>query len=592
MCGIYGIVQPDARASSLLAHGEKANQIQAHRGPDQTGLEQGQGWLLAHRRLSIYDLSENGLQPLHYGHLRIVFNGAIYNFPELKKTLTALGHSFRTETDTEVILAAYQEWGTTCFQRFNGMWAIAIINESENTLLLSRDRIGIKPLYLYQAAGLLAFASEPKALRLTVGQGEQLNMEVVGDFLKHGWQDHRPESIWAGIRQFPAGHYAVCPLDRPAALKFFRYYALPATPDNKNEKELLNELRGLLADSVRLRSRSDVGCGLTLSGGIDSSSIAGLLGEEHRTYSALFQNTPYDESQYVKAVTAQTGQPNFPLYPTWQNFLDSYQSCAAGQDQPLASAAVVIHYRLMQLVHSTGEKVILNGQGADEIGAGYDKFYPPYLREKRQEGLRSGIIAGVQVLRQLRMAPDKLAGRLQRRFSKIAPSPFLAPAFSALPSFQQPPDKDIRNTSINLLRGVGLPVLLRHEDRSAMAFGIESRPPFLDYRIIELLLQAPADFKLKNGIRKWGIRESVRELLPEEVYHRKRKLGFATPQHRWLEQQADFFLQPILEYTAKTGAFLQPEAYVFAKQVLTKRQTRHYAQIWRWWAWSIFHETT
>ncbi len=591
MCGLYGILQPGATAATLRAFGLAGNLAQAHRGPDQAGLESGDGWLLAHRRLSIYDLSDKGRQPLHYGTLRIIFNGAIYNFPELRKELESLGHTFRTDTDTEVILAAYREWADRCFERFNGMWALAIIDAAQQTLLLARDRIGIKPLYLFQQQGLLAFASETRALRTTVGKGDALHLEVAGDFLRNGWQDHRPESIWAGIRQFPAGHYAVCPLQQPDQLKFTRYYQLPTEKSVRNESELLEELRELLADSVRLRARSDVGCGLTLSGGIDSSSIAGLLGPGHRTYSALFPDTPYDESPFVAAVLRHTGQENHPFYPGWTDFVSDYRSTAAGQDQPLASAAVVLHYGLMRLVQSTGEKVILNGQGADEIGAGYDKFYPPYLRERYREGWLKGLRASSQVLRHLRLAPDKLAGRLQRRFGRPLPDPFLAPALRAPSAFRQPAATEIRTTSINLLTGNGLPALLRHEDRSAMAFGIESRPPFLDYRVVDFLLKAPADFNLKNGIRKWGIRESVRSLLPDEVYHRKRKLGFATPQHRWLEEHPDFFLGPLKHYAAGPEALITRQAVTFAEQVLQRRQHRHYAQVWRWWAWAIFRET-
>lgn len=590
MCGIYGIVQPGARAAELRLTGEKANVLQAHRGPDQQGIASEDGWLLAHRRLSIYDVSESGRQPLNYGpDLSIVFNGAIYNFPELREQLRKEGFAFQSQTDTEVILAAYRAWGTGCFARFNGMWALAILDLSRRELVLSRDRIGIKPLYLHRAGGQLSFASEPLALRKTVGRGSELNLGVARDFLVHGWQDHRPESIWAGIRQFPAGHFAVCPLEQPEQLVFTQYYELPNATRQRPEAELKEELNTLLTDSVRLRTRSDVGCGLTLSGGIDSSSIAGLLGPGHRTYSALFPGTPYDEQPFVEAVIRKTGLPNYSLYPSWQDFLAEYEACAAGQDQPLASAAVVIHYRLMRLVQQTGEKVILNGQGADEIGAGYDKFYGPYLREMRRRGTLHGLRATARVASQLRMAPDKLAARLQRLTGNPAPTNFLT-NFDQLGStpFRRSPDTDVLQTSVNLLTEVGLPVLLRHEDRSAMAFGIESRPPFLDYRLVDFLLAAPTDFKLKNGVRKAGIRESLRPFLPEEVYARKRKLGFATPQHRWLEAHAEFFLGPIREYVNQPNALLKPAAAAFAQDVLSRRKTGHYPLVWRWWGWAVF----
>ena len=589
MCGIYGIIQPDASADDLRPLGEAANQVQAHRGPDQTGVSANNGWLLAHRRLSIYDVSESGRQPLNYAdQLTIVFNGAIYNFPELKEELQAKGYTFQSTTDTEVILAAWLAWGADCFARFNGMWALAIFDRKEQQLILSRDRIGIKPLYIHQATGSLAFASEPRTLRETVVKEAGLNLDIARDFLVHGWQDHRPESIWNGIRQFPAGHYAVCPLDAPNELTFSSYYQLPTTTKPGSITPLQEEFQALLTDAVKLRTRSDVGCGLTLSGGIDSSSIAAVMGPGHRSYSALFPGTPYDESPYVAAVIRDTGLTNHPLLPTWDDFLNGYEACALGQDQPLASAAVVIHYRLMQLVQATGEKVILNGQGADEIGAGYDKFYGPYLREKRNQGMLPGVKAALQVAKNYRMAPDKLSTRLQRRFGNLAPETFLAPAFSAPETFVRNLDTDVLSTSINLLTQVGLPVLLRHEDRSAMACGIESRPPFLDFRIVDFLLSAPTEFKLHNGVRKAGIRESLKSLLPKEVYARKRKLGFATPQQRWLEEHSGFFLEEIKTYLARPAPLLSPACYQFAQRVLKRRQTRHYPLVWRWWAWAVF----
>ncbi|MFK8163797.1 MAG: asparagine synthase (glutamine-hydrolyzing) [Lewinella sp.] len=589
MCGIYGIVHPGTKADDLRHMGQVANQLQAHRGPDNTGTRATNGWLLAHRRLSIYDVSESGHQPFNYAdRLTIVFNGAIYNFPELREELRALGYAFQSTTDTEVILAAWLAWGPDCFPRFNGMWALAIIDLQEQKLILSRDRIGIKPLYLHQDSGLLAFASEPRALRETVAKGNGLNLEVAQDYLLHGWQDHRPESIWAEINQFPAGNYAVCPLNAPDKLTYHSYYQLPTANFPGPTTSLQEEFKELLTDAVRLRTRSDVGCGLTLSGGIDSSSIAAVMGPDHRSYSALFPDTPYDESTYVKAVVRETAMSNHPLLPTWDDFLRGYEACALGQDQPLASAAVVIHYRLMQLVQSMGEKVILNGQGADEIGAGYDKFYGPYLREMRHQGFFAGIKATWQVAKNYRMAPDKLSTRLQRRFGFLAPERFLAPAFSAKETFLRSPDSDVLTTSINLLTQVGLPVLLRHEDRSAMACGIESRPPFLDFRIVDFLLSSPTEFKLRNGVRKAGIRESLRDLLPHEVYTRKRKLGFATPQQRWLEEHSDFFLEEIRAYLHRPDTLLRASCYPFAKRVLEHRQTRHYPLVWRWWSWAVF----
>lgn len=567
-----------------------ANAEQAHRGPNQEGVAEGEGWLLSHRRLAIFDLSDQGRQPLTLGpDLTIVFNGAVYNFPELREQLRRSGGTFVSDTDTEVILAAYREWGTDCFARFNGMWAIAIIDAKARRLVLSRDRVGIKPLYVNASSSQLSFASETRALRLSTGSRASLNLEVAGDFLQHGWQDHRPETCWEGIRQFPAGHFAVYDLDTLKLISRQAYNFFPQEEDKRATPALLEQFRALLTDSVRLRTRSDVGYGLTLSGGIDSSAIAGLLGRGNRTYSVRFPGTVYDESTYIDSVLAHRSLSNESIVPSWADFIADHEACQYAQDQPLASAAVVAHYALMKRIGAKGERVVLNGQGADEIGAGYDKFYLPYLKEQwRKNKLTAGVEA-LQIARTLKIAPDQFTNRFSRLMGSESLSRFLAPELlEAASSFQRLPDSDIRQTSVNLLTGVGMPVLLRHVDRNSMAFGIESRPPFLDYRIVNFLLAAPAGFKIRNGIRKWGIRESVRPLLPRLVYERKRKLGFATPQNRWMEEHSAFFAEGIRAYTASNEALLLPAAAEFAAAVLSRRRSVHYPTVWRWWAWANF----
>ncbi len=590
MCGIFGIVQPGARPDELVSLGQQANVLQAHRGPDHEGLLQEEGWLLAHRRLAIFDISNQGKQPLQREKgLRIVFNGAVYNFPELRDELRKLGHHFASDTDTEVVLAAYQAWGMACFARFNGMWAIAIIDTEAKRLVLSRDRVGIKPLYLHTRSGQLAFASETYALRQAVGNGAALNLAVAEDFLLHGWQDHRPETLWEGIRQFPAGHFEVYALDTLQLVERAAYVGFPKADRHGELPELQEEFLALLTDSVRLRTRSDVGYGLTLSGGIDSSAIAGLLPPGSRTYSVRFPGTVYDESRYVDAVVQHRALKNDSLTPGWASFVADCGACQFYQDQPLASAAVVAHFSLMRLIAGKGEKVILNGQGADEIGAGYDKFYAPYLKEKLRAGKLAGLKAGLYTMKNLRLAPDQLTSRVLRLSGQTAPSTFFAPALRAQKSTHvRLTSETVRGTSEGLLTEVGLPVLLRHVDRNTMAFGIEGRPPFLDYRIVDFLLSAPLDFKIRYGIRKWGIRESVKPILPQTVYARKRKLGFATPQVRWMEANPDFFMQVIRAYCDKPDALLSQRVVPFFEEVLRKRKRRYYPMLWRFWAWGSF----
>ncbi|MBC6996573.1 asparagine synthase (glutamine-hydrolyzing) [Neolewinella lacunae] len=591
MCGIYGTLQPSAPAAALAAAGSRAQALQAHRGPDQSGQLQGPGWLLAHRRLSIFDPSEGGRQPLQRDDLVLVFNGAIYNYLELRTELEKAGHTFQTNTDSEVILAAFQAWGSACFARFNGMWALAILDTRSRRITLSRDRFGIKPLYLRRGPGQLTFASEPRAIRESDGLGSATDPTLATEFLLHGWQDHRPQTLWQGIEQFPAATYRTYGLDHLTTLEEDVYYQLP-TPGSLGLSlaDFTATLRHHLVESVRLRTRSDVGYCLTLSGGIDSSGLAGIIHRETsdapKTFSALFPGTPYDETPYVKAVLRHTGLENVGYQPTWEQFKADLAACQYHQDQPLASAGVVGHYGLIRSIQGSGQKVLLNGQGADEIAGGYDKFYLPLLRQQFHSAPLQALQNVSGYLRHHRWAGAKIRQRLGPAAS--LPTLHRPGEAAGAPPFQRSPDATVYATSVNLLREVGLPSLLRHEDRNTMAFGVESRVPYLDYRVVDLLLAAPPAYKIRAGVRKFGLRQALHLYLPPEVLNRHDKLGFATPQTEWMESHPDFFLGPIQTYCQLPGALLNTGAYNWCRGVLARRQRSHYGQVWRCWAWAVF----
>ena len=560
----------------------------------------GPGWVLAHRRLAVFDVSAQGGQPMRGWDHTIVFNGAVYNYPELRTELEGAGYQFRSKTDTEVLLAAFVEWGTDCFRRFNGMWALAIRRHRDGCITLSRDRFGIKPLY-YTLAGGLTFASEPDAIVRTT-QTSGFDHTIAQEFVSYGWQDHRTETLWTGINQFPAGHYAtVCP-DTTHQLSPIAYYDLAAevraTLVPPSELAALAKLRKLLQSSVTLRTQSDVGRCITLSGGIDSSSITGLMvaGTDIRpqTFSVLFPGTEVDESAYVASINEKYGLESASYTPEYNDFLDAYSAAQRVQGQPLASMAVVIHYNLMRRIQANNQKVLLNGQGADEIGAGYDKFYLPLLREQMRGNPLAALATLVNYARYHSLDTTKMASRLfpllarKRKAEGGIPPDLLRTNFdrvAAVP-FVRSDDQDVYSTSVNLLREVGLPVLLRHEDRNTMAFGLESRAPFLDHRVVEYLLALPKELKIRRGVRKYAIREACRDVLSPQVYNRHDKLGFATPTAYWMGQDAERYLGAIRGGVQQQ--YFTELTFERCRQALLKRRVGEYGFVFRCWAWMQF----
>ena len=525
-----------------------------------------------------------------------MFNGAIYNFRELREELRAVGYVFHSQTDTEVILAAFDRWGKACFDRFVGMWALAIYTPATGALLLCRDRFGIKPLYYSEWQGF-SFASETRALRETLHPRPRPNLTVAAEFINYGWQDHRPDSLYEGISQLPAGH--LLEVSRMPALTVGKptcYYRLSQrvaqTEVPQSRLAAAQHLRRLLSESVRLRTRSDVGFALTLSGGIDSSAIAGIVGGEAglapATFSALFPGTPYDESTYVAAVNQRWKLPGHPYLPSYEDFLADVESCQYYQDQPLSSIAVVTHFSLMRRIGEAGERVILNGQGADEILAGYDKFYLARLRELKQQGRGIGILRLLYNYgRHHRLQPTKVWGKALTYLRPQHKQAMLGPYFDNLEApFVRASDGDIRSTSMNLIGEVGLPVLLRHEDRNTMAFGLESRVSFLDHRLVEFALAVPAVWKIRRGVRKSLLREACDDLLPPVVRQRYDKLGFATPQYEWMERDAPRYLEAARQ--GEQAGYFSTTARRRCELALRERRRGDYAFVFRCWAWMQF----
>jgi asparagine synthase (glutamine-hydrolysing) len=504
----------------------------------------------------------------------IVYNGEVYNHVELRSELEAIGHGFKSHTDTEVILAAYAEWGTACLARLNGMFAFVLLDRSTGSVFAARDRFGVKPLYYwFTPEGVLAFASEPKQFTALPGWEARLNGQVAYEFLNWGVSDHTRETFFASVRQLRAGEavqFTLNDLPRLAEERRLHPYAWYVLPDVRFAGSLeaaAERWRTLLAESVRLRLRADVPVGSCLSGGLDSSSIVcmvhSLLRDKatsamQQTFSACSEDRRFDERHFVDAVTDRTSVAARHVYPTVEGLWGALDRITWHQDEPFGSTSIYAQWLVFALAHDHGVKVMLDGQGADEILGGYHGFFAPFLArlilglrlgELRQElaALRnvhgySGCWAIKQVMNAvlpagLREPARRLVGKTHsgthvidlERLSAAPRDPFLDER-GKRPS-------SMRELSVNQLTATNLQMLLHWEDRDSMAHSIEARVPFLDYRLVEFTLGLPDEYKIRDGLTKRVLRIALADMLPESVRARTDKLGFVTPEQAWMQEQ-------------------------------------------------------
>jgi asparagine synthase (glutamine-hydrolysing) len=505
------------------------------------------------RRLAILDLSQGGHQPLTDESQRtwLVYNGEIYNFMELRHELLSHGHKFTSSSDTEVLLKAYLEWGPDCLSRLNGMFAFALWDGNQNRLFCARDRLGVKPFYFWQNSDEFVFASNLAALLSVpaVRRSTTINDGLVYDYLRWGWLDHSDETFFHPIKKLPPGSTLYLTCGQAGLQTSVQSWWDPA---ERNETQLSDReseelVRSLLTDSVRLRLRSDVDVASCLSGGLDSSSIVALASRERepvgsplQTFTIATDVQAYNERPYAEQVIHATGSIGNFCYPASRNFWADLPAVTAAQEEPFGGASVYGQWLLMQHISSRGIKVVLDGQGADELFCGYTKFLYLHLAQ---------LVRTTQIITALREAGSLIrnrntdllnmsAGRrylpapLQRFLSSNEAS-LLAPALRdshqdrvSIPSSYT---ESLRQYQIRDITTTSLPVLLRYEDKNSMSWSVESRLPFLDYRLVESAIALPANQKIRNGTTKSVLRRSVSDLVPSQVVHRRTKLGFVVP---------------------------------------------------------------
>jgi asparagine synthase (glutamine-hydrolysing) len=569
----------------------RMSELLVHRGPDGDGIHIDGSIGLAHRRLAIIDLSDEGRQPManEDGTLWLVFNGEIYNYRELMEELISYGHRFQSRTDSEVILHAYEEWGRDCLQRFNGMWAFALWDSRKEELFCARDRLGIKPFYYARTGDSFLFASEIKALRAHPEIGRHPDDEMVSAFLAWGLADHTDQTMFEGVFQLLPAHYMIVRkggiAEHAAFWKVTFSSALESEPDS--DERLASEFLGLLEDAVDLHLRSDVPVGTCLSGGLDSSTLTALIdralhretsGEDRprqNTFSACFEDARFDESAYIDTVVESLGVRSYRVYPDTRTIWDDLDHLLYINDEPFAALTLYSQYCVMREAQRE-VKVVLDGQGADELLAGYIAYQFCHIRGLVRE--LCILRAAREFLGVLRHHRDFLSYGLTQFFARKRRRSLLCSENSHFPRYRGTLSEALET---DLMRA-NLPYLLHWEDRTSMAFSIEARVPYLDYRVVEYLASLPADQKIRGGVTKFILRKAIRGLVPDAVRCRMDKKGFATPEEVWMQgDMSEKVLEILSSETFRNRPYWDADAVEGSYRDFLAGKAPYSSEIWR-----------
>lgn len=626
MCGIAGAVFQNLTDINVQFVTTILNSMH-HRGPD------GKGWfafdgtnrlsgiqpqniaqtklILFHTRLSIIDLSADGHQPMisSNGRYVLTYNGEIYNYLELKGELASLGYIFKTKTDSEVLLAAYSHWDVAAFTKFEGMFAFGIFDTLLNKLILVRDFFGIKPLYYCVTQGNLYFASEIKTLLQFPGVNKQVNPQNVYEYLRFGLTDHNEQTMLKDIHQLPPAHYIEIDLQNLVqSMQIKQYWQI----NNGNTQQLsleeaASQLKQIFSDNIIKHLRSDVTVGTALSGGIDSSAIVSTIKHSQpelsvNTFSYIAQDPNISEEQWIDLVAKHTNVKSYKIKPTAAELFQDLDKLILAQDEPFGSTSIYAQYRVFQLAKDTGVKVLLDGQGADEIFGGYY----PYLSAQAVSLFRQykwfDLIKFIQAAKHLPSMNGRqllfgamdyvLTLPLQKLARKFINKEF-TPAWLnmtwfienqvTIPLLRKAKGKQVLIQELHRsIQGRGLGQLLRYEDRNSMAFSIESRVPFLTPKLVNFALSLPEHYIIDlQATTKAVFRQAMQGILPEALLQRKDKVGFQTPEKAWLTSMNEYIMD-VLSVSQQDIAWLNIENAKKDWHAIVKGNKPFTSNVWRW----------
>lgn len=614
MCGINGIFSRKV-GTDFLSVGPRMNMLIKHRGPDDEGgtlfdasrayplasprsvkkleginyLEfteppaESIGWF-GHQRLSIIDLSALGHEPMadETGNYWITYNGEVYNYLELKKELQKLGVEFKSNTDSEVVLKAYIQWGEDCLHKFNGMWAFAIYNVKDQKLFASRDRFGVKPFYYFKSDTNFAFSSEQKALVMSSIIPREINKKAAFDYLAFASLENDPSGLFKGVIELEPGK--VLRLDyKNWLVEVEQYYDLKFSTkkealNSRKETEYIEEIKHLFKSSVDFRLRSDVPVGACLSGGIDSSAIVTQMAELGQkdifTFTASSKDSKFDETKYAGVVNKKVGATSNLIYPQSDDLVKDLEELVYAQDIPLFSTSTYAQFRVMKQVKESGVKVVLDGQGGDELFGGY----LPYHINHWMDDLRSGNIgrlvrelksfnslsSGIQFFTKqylkhygVKTMPSfvfkKIIQKVQSEHQYISRELLNEYGKGAYKKSKEKPPKSLNGILKHEFYNSRLKQYLKCEDRCSMWHSIEARTPFSDdLNLVEYVFNIPGAYKIQKGVKKYLLKEATKHILPKEIYHRKDKMGYVTPNNQWIYEVKDdlkkYFTSDLEEY--------------------------------------------
>ncbi len=573
MCGIAGYIDKSNKYKTDSDLVKKMTDKLIHRGPDAEGQWLDERVALGHRRLSIIDLDAKSNQPMisHDEKYVITFNGEIYNYIEIKKQLIEKGAVFKTDSDTEVIIEAYKMYGVACMNQFNGMWSFALYDIEKQEIILSRDRFGIKPLYTIDNQDIFIFASEVKAIIAAFPEENIPNETCIYRYLSGSVNEDTDEKcFYKNVKIFPPAHYMIYDIKNHTK-EYRKYWQV----DEKlfhdkwiKGKNPIKTFKELFENAVELRLRADVDVGACLSGGLDSSAIVGcasiMFGKKIHTFSSIYSDKECNEEPYIRKVNEKWNTIPHYIKPDdyEKNFTKYIEDLTYHHDQPTGGASLYSQYMVMKGVQGN-VKVVLDGQGADELFAGYIPYYSYYISDLMNKNTFFSKCRAIKVLTiVMKEWPDIIGAVSTDTIVNLVglKNSFLFQNKNKINDFKVKrrvqlftndfmdkvndnyQEKEIQcssglNTRLcNDVLSKSIPSLLHNEDGNSMAFSIESRVPFLDYRIVEFAIALDGKYKIKNQWTKWIIRRACKEYLPKEITKRKNKMGFPAPFARWLRE--------------------------------------------------------